>query len=231
MKMIIENGKLETKKKLEQGFSIIELLIVVLMISILSVLTLLSFKAERLFLADSQAYLILDVLKEAKQRAITQHETIRVEFNRNKNTVRLITENAAGDASDDQVIRTVTLENPNNVNISINPSNIAGSPVDASPVPLIDFKPSVYPTSASEQVATMRFIRNGNVLDAGTNAIGTNATMTGVTIPVWMPNYSDSGAPLASGSVIRAITVSGSTGNARFWRCPVIDNECTQWVP
>ena len=99
----------------EQGFSLVELIIVMLVISILSVLTLMAFRGDKKFLADSEAYSILDILNEAKQRAITQHETLRVEINKTRNTIRLITENAAGDATDDQVVRTLILEHPNYV--------------------------------------------------------------------------------------------------------------------
>ena len=213
----------------EQGFSLVELIIVMLVISILSVLTLMAFKGDKKFLADSEAYSILDILNEAKQRAITQHETLRVEINKTRNTIRLITENAAGDATDDQIVRTLILEHPNYVAFEISPTNIASSPVDSAPVPAITFRASVHPSSLNDQVATLRFLRNGNVLDAGSNSIGNNAAMTGATIFVWMPDYSSSGAALQTGNVIRAITVLGSTGSTKYWKCEVVASQCTNW--
>lgn len=213
----------------QRGFSLIELIIVLLVIGILSVLTLMAFKGEKRFLADSQAYLILDFLNEAKQRALTQHETIRVEINKTKNTIRLINENAPGNATDDQVIKTLILEHPNYVVIEQAPTNIEESPTEGSPVPAITFNASVHPSSAADQVATLRFLRTGKVVNAGSNSIGTNATTTGATIFVWMPDYSDSGTPLQTGSVIRAITVLGTTGSTRYWRCEVKDGQCTDW--
>lgn len=217
------------KKYNQQGFSLIELIIVLLVVSILSVLTLMAFKGEKKFLADSQAYLILDVLNEARQRALTQHETMRVEINKTTNTIRLISENAAGDATDDQIIKTLVLQNPNYVVTEQAPTNIEESPSDSSPVPAITFSNSVHPLSNSNQVATLRFLRTGKVVNAGSNAIGTNATTTGATIFSWMPDYSDSGTPLQTGSVIRAITIVGTTGSAKYWRCEVKDGECTDW--
>lgn len=213
----------------EQGFSIIELIIVLLIVSILSVLTLMAFKGEKKFLADSEAYLILDILSEARQRALTQHETVRVEINKTRNVIRLIAENSAGVATDDQELRVLRLEHPDYVVFDRAPTNIEESPVDASPVPAITFKTSVHPTSLSDQVVTLRFLRNGNVVDAGSNAVGNNAAITGATIFVWMPDYSESGAPLQTGNVIRAITVLGSTGSTKYWRCAVIEGQCTDW--
>jgi prepilin-type N-terminal cleavage/methylation domain-containing protein len=225
----VRNIKKNHHQNNQQGFSFVELIIVLLVVCILSVLTLMAFKGEKKFLADSQSYLILDVLNEAKQRALTQHETMRVEINKTTNTIRLIAENAAGNATDDQIIKTLILESPSYAVIETAPTNIADSPTESAPVPAITFSASVHPLSTGNQVATLRFLRNGNVVNAGSNATGTNATMTGATIFVWMPEYSSSGAPLAKGSVIRAITVLGTTGSTRYWRCEVEDGECTNW--
>jgi prepilin-type N-terminal cleavage/methylation domain-containing protein len=213
----------------QDGFSLIELIIVLLVIGILSVLTLMAFKGEKMFLADAQAYQILDILKEAKQRALTQHETMRVEINKTTNTVRLISENAAGNAADDQVIRTLTLQHPNSVVIDQAPTNMTGSPADSSPVPALAFTTSVHPLSPSQQVATLRFLRNGNVVNAGLNAVGNSATITGATIFVWMPDYTDAGTPLPRATILRAVTLLGTTGSTKYWRCEVAEGECTDW--
>lgn len=227
--MEIRSSKKQINQTYQQGFSMIELLIVMLVVCILSVLTLMAFKGEQKFLADTQAYLILDVLNEAKQRALTQHETMRVEINKTTNSVRLIAENDPGVATDDQIVRTVVLESQNYVVTETAPTNIEESPTDSSPVPAITFSTSVHPLSTSNQVATLRFLRTGKVVNAGSNAIGTNATTTGATIFVWMPEYSSSGTPLQSGSIIRAITLVGTTGSARYWRCEVAEGQCTDW--
>jgi prepilin-type N-terminal cleavage/methylation domain-containing protein len=217
------------KKRNERGFSLVELIIVLLIFSILTVLTLMSLKGDKKFLADTEAYIILDFLNEARQRALTQHETLRVEINKTTNKIRLIAENAAGDAADDREIRYAILEHPNYVVYEKAPNNIASSPVDAAPVPSIVFKKSEHPTSINDRVATLRFLQNGNVVDAGSNAVGSNSVLTGATIFVWMPEYSASGNPLQTGSVIRAITVLSSTGTTKYWRCEVAGGNCTDW--
>jgi prepilin-type N-terminal cleavage/methylation domain-containing protein len=218
-------------KNNEQGFSLIELLIVVLMIGILSVLTLMAFKGEALYMADSQAYSIMDTFNEARQRAITQHETIRVEINKTKNVIRIISENNVGDATDDKEIRRLNLENPNEVNIESAPTNIANSPTDSSPTPAITFTASLHPSSLNDQVATLRFLRNGNVVNAGSNAVGNNAVLSGATIFVWSPNVSESGSVMTTGTVIRAITLLSSTGSTKYWKCPIAQTQCLDWIP
>jgi len=80
------------------------------------------------------------------------------------------------------------------------------------PAPLAVFKPSVYPSSISQNVCTLRFRSDGTVVDAGNNATGTGAVMTGATIPVWSPKGTTSESTIA-----RAITVIGSTGTIRLW--------------
>ncbi len=213
----------------ERGFSVIELLIVLLVISILSLLSLMAFQGDKKFLADSEAYLVLDMLNEARQRALTQLETIRVEINKTKNTIRIVTENSAGNADDDQEIRKIFLEHPNYVVFDRAPANMDAAPVDSSPVPTITFRTSIHPTSLNDQVETLRFLRNGNVVDAGSNAIGNNSSLAGATIYFWMPQYSDSGAPLETGEVLRAITVLSSTGSTKYWKCPLIEGQCQAW--
>ena len=223
-----QQEKSKTIRK-EQGFSLIELIIVVLIISILSVLTIISFRAEKKYLADSQAYLIMDIFHEARQRSLTQHETMRVEINQTRNTVRLISENEPGNTGDDKEIRSIKLEDTAYVVVGDMPTNVNKLPSEMSPTPTLSFKKSVYPSSAADKVATLRFVRTGKVLDAGSNAAGDNSVMIGATLYIWMPNYSNSGAPLPTGNVIRAITVQGTSGIARYWKCPLTGTACANW--
>lgn len=214
----------------EAGFSLIELIIVLLIISILSVFALMSFKGEKKYLADSQAYQIIDIIQEARQRSLTQHETMRVEFNQTRNTVRLISENEPGNANDDKEIRSLQIEDPKYVVVGSTPKNINNSPTDLSLAPLLKYKKSVHPLSNSDTVATLRFVRTGKVLDAGSNAIGDNSAVTGATIYVWMPDSGDNNQPLTTGTVIRAITVQGVSGISQYLKCGVIEGKCENWT-
>lgn len=216
--------------KHESGFSFLELIIVVLIISILSVMALMSFKSEKKYLADTQAYQIIDILHEARQRSLTQHETMRVEFNQTRSAVRLIAEGEPGNAGDDKEIKSLKLEDSKLVVVGSTPKNVLTAPSEMSPVPVLNFKKSVYPLSQSETVATLRFLHTGKVLDAGSNSVGDNSAMTGATVYVWMPDYSASNQPLPTGSVIRAITIQGTSGLAKYLKCPVINAKCENWA-
>lgn len=225
----IRSKKTIVSKK-EQGFSLIELVIVVLIICIMSVITILSFKGEKKYLADDTAYKILDILNEARQRSLTQHETMRVEFNRTRNTVRLISENEPNNANDDKEIKNLKLEDAAYVIVGTTPQNVYTAPAESSPIPILTYNQSVYPLSQTDTVATLRFVRTGAVLNAGSNAAGDNAAMTGATIYIWSPDYSQNDQPLATGNVIRAITVQGTSGLSRFVKCPVVNSRCENWI-
>jgi len=227
----LETGMKKPDSKNEQGFSLIELLIVVLVVTILSLMAYRTFAGNTLFEADHRAYVVMDMIKEARQRAITQQETLRVEINRDKNTVRLINENDPGDETDDVELKSYNLAGTTIVNYDGPPANQAAAPVEPTPVPSLQFKASVYPSSLSDQVATLRFLRNGNVVDAGSNAVGDNSVVTGATIYFWMPKPLNGGWSADEGRIIRAITILGNSGSARFWKCPVseVDGQCSEW--
>ena len=227
--LLSRSEKIKVSKK-EQGFSLIELMIVVLIICIMSVISIISLRGEKKYLADDQAYKILDILNEARQRALTQHETMRVEFNKTQNIVQLISENAPGDAADDQVIKSLSLADAKDVVVGDTPANVDTAPSEMSPTPVLNFKQSKHPLSLTNSVATLRFVTNGTVLDAGSNSIGKNAALTGATIYVWSPNYSNNNTPLNTGNIIRALTVQGTSGLSRYTKCALVNNRCGNWI-
>ncbi len=225
----LDREKLQTEINNEKGFSIIELLIVVLIIAILTVSSVIVFGSKNLFHADHQAYLLMDAFKEARQRAITQQETLRVEVSKTKREIRIINENNAGDASDDVLIKRYLLADPKDLTFDISPTNIVNTPQEPTPVPPADFKASVHPLSQNENVATLRFLQNGNVTNAGSNAIGDNSVVTGATFYFFTPVIDEDGTITNEGLVIRAITILGSSGNSGYWKCPVDNNQCSVW--
>ena len=214
----------------DRGFSIIELLIVVLIIAIMAVATIIVFGGKDLYHADQQAYLLMDAFKEARQRALTQQETIRVEVSKEKREIRVINENEPGDAGDDTLIKRIPLAEVKDLTFHIPPSNITAGPVEPTPVPPAGFNTSLHPMSQSEQVATLRFLKNGNVVNEGSNAVGDNSVVTGATFYFWKPKVINR-AITNNGSIIRAITVLGSSGNSGYWKCAVnADGQCSDWT-
>lgn len=216
-------------KEKNGGFSIVELLMVVAVIAILAVFTVMTISVKEVYNADDRAYVVLDFLKEARQRALTQREVMRVEINRDRGVIRLINENNRGDITDDEEIRSATFSAAERVIYDRPPNNIDAPPSEATPVPTLQFKLSVHPSSAPDNVATLRFQPNGTVEDAGSNDVGDNASVTGATIYFWTPIKNASGADTDDGDIIRAITVLGGSGNTNYLMCPVSGTNCSAW--
>lgn len=211
---------------MSRGFSIVELLIVLTVITILLGISLFYLSGhERLYRPDEQALKIVDVFQEARQRSLTQRETMRVEIDLTDNLVRLIDENQPNSAADDQLVRSAALVPQSEVKLNSRPPDISTNPTEIMPIPVAQFRASVYPTSAAHNVCTFRFQRNGTVVNEGTDAVGSNATTTGSTLFIWSPKkHSDSESEIA-----RAITIIGATGSVRYWEYNRHLTESNKW--
>lgn len=219
-----------SKIKSAEGFSLVELMIVLIIIAIVSSYAVMSLSSAKLFEADKQALLIIDLLQEARQRSLSQRNTMRVEFNATRNLIRLIDEKKPNDASDDISIKSVA-NRDNGVFIGTVASNMAGdTPPELSPVPAIVYKTSNHPLSSNDSVATIRFLRNGTAHNAGTNAVGAGSIATGATVYVWSKFPNDNSTTPTIGQIFRAITVLGTTGSSRLWKCSVTGTECSEWT-
>ncbi len=207
----------------------IELLIVIAMIMILSGVSFYYLNAtQRLYRSDDEAFQIVDVLQEARQRSLTQRETIRVEIDITANVVRLIDENSQNipaTTNDDVLIRQVTLLPNAQVRVSAPPSNITYNPPEPLPAPTATFAQSTYPLSVNNQVCTMRFLSGGTVVDAGTNNLGNGAITRGVTLHIWSPKTTNPN----EFEVARSITVIGSTGSIRLWEFNPVSLATNKW--
>ncbi len=199
---------------MSRGYSVVELLVVLALVGILSTASLFYlYGHRRMYRPDEQAMRIVDALQEARQRSLTQRETIRVEIDLTDRLVRLIDENSPTTAEDDQVIRSSVLYPASEVRTGERPPDIATSPEESMPVPVADFRPSIYPSSATHTVCTLRFLRNGTVVNQGSDAIGTNATAIGATVFLWTPKQQAENET----EIARAITIIGATGAIRAW--------------
>ncbi len=197
-----------------RGFSMVELLVVLAIIFILSTISLFYLAGhQRLYRPDEEALKIIDLLQEGRQRSLTQRETMRVEIDLTDNVVRLIDENDATTAADDRIIKSSVLSPQTDVKVSLRPPDITTDPPETLPVPIAQFRPSIYPPSITHNVCTFRFKRNGTVVNEGTDAVGSNETLTGLTLFIWSPQPNNSNVS----EIARAITVIGATGSVRFW--------------
>lgn len=198
----------------QSGFSLVEVLIVLALILLIGSSAAFYLNAhKKLYKPDDQTLLIADILQEARQRSLTQRETMRVEIDLTDNQIRLIDENTVRTADDDKVLKVLPVYFPNEVRIDSRADNIAYNPPEPLPVPTAKFLPSVYPPSATHQVCTLRFQSNGTVTDGGNNATGDGAVVGGVTLHIWQPNSENTNVS----SIARALTVIGSTGSIRLW--------------
>jgi prepilin-type N-terminal cleavage/methylation domain-containing protein len=210
----------------ENGFSIVELLVVLIIIGVLAAISGFYFTAhQKLYKPDEQALKIVDMFQEARQRALTQRESMRVELNTTDNIARLIDENSPTTETDDREIRRVSLFEVNEVKISRRADNIAYNPPEPLPVANAVFMPSVYPSSSTHNVCTIRFQSNGTVLNGGNDAIGTGSTITGVTLHIWSPNEGDPN----DANIARAVTIIGASGSLRLWEYDKTSTESNKW--
>lgn len=214
--------------KTEAGFSIAELLIVMTVMVVMTSISLYYlYSHQRIYMPDEQASHFIDMLQEARQRALTQKVTMRVELDLTANIARLINEgDNATVATDDTVVRTFILRSSQEVKIEQRPSNVPTSPTEPSPVPAITFVTnSLHPLSLNNKVATLRFRKDGTVTDAGTNAIGGGAIVTGATFFVWQPDKANTN----NSTVTRSITVIGGSGAIRLWNYYPTEPTATRW--
>ena len=89
-----------------KGFSLLELIMVMTVLIIMTGVAFMFTPAhQELLRADEEAKTISDMFQEARQRSLTQRETIRVEVDITADVVRLINENKTEDTADDSLVR------------------------------------------------------------------------------------------------------------------------------
>lgn len=208
------NLKIKRNTSNSDGFSMIELIIVLLVITIMSGTVFYYLNAAKdLYKADELALKIVDVFQEARQRSLTQRETMRVEIDLTDNVVRLIDENSSTTVNDDEEIRMIPLLNEAEVRVDERPGQILYNPPEEFPVASAQYRQSIYTPSLLHDVCTMRFLSDGTVVDQGNNEVGNNAVVTGVTLHIWSPDKEN----VSNSKIARAITIIGSTGSIRLW--------------
>ena len=210
----------------QRGFSLVELMVVLAIIAIFVSISLFFYEGHRsLYRPDEIALQMSDLFQEARQRSLTQRETMRVEIDLTRKVANLIDENTAATADDDVVLRTITLPEASSVTVGSRPANIGYNPPEPQPVPNAVFTSSVYTPSFGNLACAFRFQRDGTVVNAGNNAIGTGAVSSGATLHVWSPKEGD----VSTSEVARAITIIGSTGTIRMWEFDPAIEESNKW--
>jgi prepilin-type N-terminal cleavage/methylation domain-containing protein len=210
------------KKSNQKGVSLVELIFVLVITGIITGIAVVSYSSARKYAADDQARKIVDLLDEARQKSLNQRNTMRVEINKTKSIVTLIDENTPAVATDDKIIRSIPFSS--NATIGAAPNNVSAGPTATSPIPVPAYTTSTYPLSSGDQKITLRFKRDGQVVDAGTDSVGAGSAVTGATIYVYSTTASGTNP-----DVVRAITVLGSSGDTAIYKCQVTGSSCGAW--
>lgn len=205
------------KRNRIEGFSLIELLIVLIVMAILTVISVPYFyNYTKLYKSDDQALRVIDLMRETSQLALTRRRTFRFEIDRTDNKIYIIDENNAG-ASDDTEIKGIPLDSSNDLRMDRIPTGItAPNPpnyTDASyGTDTIGHKRGGT-TITGHTVWAARFQRDGSVVNAAGTPLSAN-------LYVW--------APLVPGSttdhnpkdkkLVRCITLFGGSGAVRYWK-------------
>jgi prepilin-type N-terminal cleavage/methylation domain-containing protein len=228
------------KKSPAAGFSIIELLVVVAVLGVLSGIAYMGFSSPQKYAADDQALKMLDILQEARQKALTQRRVMRVEFNNTKKTMRLINEydikatnsttgkSLVTDSDDDKEVRSIPFDTKNLV-IGNKPGNVTTVlPTQTSAIPEMSFQTTTYPLSNGNSVFTLCFVKDGRVLSPGTNGLcePDKDDLGGATVYV-----SEKPDSAGKSKIIRAVTVNSISGSGDVVKCQLnSSNVCTKWV-
>lgn len=200
-----------------RGFSVIELLVVLAIIGTLSGVSLFYLTSHRRLLKPGEISLqVADVLQEARQRALTQRETIRVEIDVEDNVVRLVDENTTSIKTDTK-IRQLSLLSPNQVKVDQPPADISAKPNPAMNLPNATFKQITTSTNANHRATMLRFKSDGTVIDI-------NGKPNGAIMYFWslknnQPNVSE---------IAIAITVEPS-GLIRYWQYDKNSADSDKW--
>lgn len=208
----------------QDGLTLLELIMVISVMSILSTFAIMSLSAPRKYYADDQAVRIVNIFNEARQMALNQRRVFRVELNRTKNEIILINENATNTANDDEIVKRVSFNN--DIVINDQPSEVITAPPTTSPAPVLVYSSSNYPLSSGNEKITLRFRRDGQVVDAGNNNTGGGSLITGATIYIYTVSPTTS-----KPDVIRAVTLLGPSSGTAIYKCIFnTAGKCGSWV-
>lgn len=200
-----------------RGFSMIELLIVVVIIGILSAISVpYIYQYRKLYRTDDQALRVMDSLRETGQLALTRRRTFRLEIDQTANMLLIIDENTlTAGANDDREIKAIPLEPVNEVRMNTIPAGVTkpNPPNYADAVFAVDatgHRNRSGATVIGNTVWAARFNQDGTMVNNAGVPINAN-------LYFYPPQTPGSTTP-RSKEEVRAITLFGGSGSVRFWK-------------
>jgi len=209
-------NKLKARSAKYDGFSAIELLIVVALITVLAAISIPYFYSfTRAYKSEDEALKLLDNIREASQLALAKRRTFRMEVDLTANAILIIDENGPASAADDKIVKSIPLEDMREVRMEQIPTGVT------RPVPP-DFTDAVFDedvtghlndagdTIIGNNVFAARFRSDGSVVKADGLPLNTN-------LYLWPPADGGGTNPRVI-SQVRALTLYGNTGAVRYWK-------------
>ncbi len=179
------------------GYSLIELLIaVVVMITMTAAAVFTLVPQRRAYGTEDAAGQVVNFLRDAYQRAISQRQTMKVQIDRTNMLIKIIDENTLP-VGDEVEVRRAKLNNE----ISVNQPTVSSSLLNPPAAPY-NYPVAVYTSNLWEA----RFRSDGSVVDTAGNTLSATVFFSLVNMKTSDTN------------LIRAVTVFGPSGSIRFWR-------------
>jgi prepilin-type N-terminal cleavage/methylation domain-containing protein len=197
----------------QSGFSMIELMIVVIMITILTGIAVISFRSsKRSYAADDEAIKMLSLFREAYQRALTQRQAQRITIDRTSNLIKL-TDMGRLPGGDEMLVNRAVL----NPLVSMVQPSVGAGLVPPPPAPY-NYTPANFGTSGTLDIY---FLADGSVTNATNFANNTFAPVNFTVFFSPSPGSAlspEQAAQINSGNLMRAVTLFGATGSTKAWR-------------
>ena len=210
---------IKNKLKIESGYSIVEIMVVLAVLGILLAISLpYIFSYQKAYKSEDQSLKILDLMQETAQLALTKRRTMRLEIDLTDNKILVIDERnpdpVTGINEPDRLIKAIPMEKPLDVRVDIIPTGVT------RPIPP-DYANAVYAADTRGHLVGAATVINNNVWMArfqrDGSVVNTAGTPLNVTLFVWPPLTFGSSAPKSTKQV-RAITLFGGSGAVRYWK-------------